>query len=70
MTVKRSSSLSPLSGSFPPDRAKIVRIASTKALDTTLCSEPYLSELSRRPELRQIGASQPLAFDSVGQLID
>ncbi len=59
-------------GSFPAgtDRARVVRIANTKAIHTVRVSEAFLPEIAGRAEFSIHGETTPMAFDSDGHFID
>ncbi len=49
-----------------PGRAGILRIASTKTLDTFMASEPLVEELLASGGVDQVGDLEPIAFDDEG----
>lgn len=52
-----------------PQRARIVLVRNTLALDLLWVSEPLLSSIDATPTLKQIGSARPLGFDTNGNLI-
>jgi hypothetical protein len=56
-------------GLTPPERARVVRIRSTLALDEIEVSEAYLPDVAKRGDLTQLTDPAPLPFDAAGRLI-
>jgi hypothetical protein len=56
-------------GLTPPERARVIRIRSTLLLGEIECSEAFLPEIARRPDLTIVGTGRPLEFDAAGQII-
>ena len=56
-------------GLTPPERARVIRIRSTLVLGEIECSEAFLPEIAKRPDLTVVGPGQPLGFDAAGRII-
>ncbi len=55
-------------GLTPPERSRIVRIKNTLQLDEVEVSEVYKDEILKRPDLKVLEDSRPMAFDAGGNL--
>jgi hypothetical protein len=51
-----------------PARARVIRIKNTLMLGEIECSEAFLPEIAKRPDLEVIGQGRPLGFDAAGQI--
>jgi len=56
-------------GLTAPESARVIRIRNTLALGEIECSEAFLPEIGKRPDLEVVGAARPLAFDAAGQIV-
>jgi len=56
-------------GLTTPAQARVIRIKNTLMLGEIECSEAFLPEIAKRPDLAVIGDGQPLGFDAAGQII-
>jgi hypothetical protein len=52
-----------------PARARVIRIKNTLMLGEIDCSEAFLPEIAKRPDLEVIGQGRPLGFDAAGQIL-
>jgi len=52
-----------------PERSRLIRIKNTLMLGEIECSEAFLPEISKRPDLAVVGEGRPLTFDAAGQLV-
>jgi hypothetical protein len=52
-----------------PARARVIRIKNTLMLGEIECSEAFLPEIAKRPDLEVIGQGRPLGFDAAGQIL-
>jgi len=52
-----------------PAQARVIRIRNTLMLGEIECSEVFLPEIAKRPDLTVVGEGCPLAFDDAGQII-
>jgi hypothetical protein len=52
-----------------PAQARVIRIKNTLVLGEIECSETFLPEIARRPDLAIVGEAHPLAFDVAGQIV-
>jgi hypothetical protein len=56
-------------GLTAPAAARLIRIANTLVLGEIECSEAYLPEIARRPDLAVVGEGAPLGFDAAGAIV-
>ena len=56
-------------GLTTPAAARVIRIKNTLMLAEIECSEAFLPEIAKRPDLAVVGEGQPLGFDPAGQII-
>jgi hypothetical protein len=56
-------------GLTAPESARVIRIRNTLMLGEIECSEAFLPEIGKRPDLDVVRAVQPLAFDATGQIV-
>ncbi len=56
-------------GLTTPEQARVIRIKNTLMLGEIECSEAFLPEIAKRPDLAVIGEGRPLTFDAAGQLV-
>ena len=56
-------------GLTTPARARVIRIKNTLMLGEIECSEAFLPEIVKRPDLEVIGQGRPLGFDAAGQIV-
>jgi len=52
-----------------PAQARVIRIENTLMLGEIECSEAFLPEIAKRPDLAVVGDGHPLAFDAAGQIV-
>jgi hypothetical protein len=55
-------------GLTKPAQARVIRIKNTLMLGEIECSEAFLPEIARRPDLAVVGEARPLEFDAAGQI--
>jgi hypothetical protein len=51
------------------EEARVIRITNTLLLGEIECSEAFVSEIAKRPELEVVGPARPLSFDAAGQIL-
>jgi len=56
-------------GLTPPEQARVIRVKSTLMLGEIECSEAFLPEIAKRPDLEVIGEPRP-AYHALKQLLD
>jgi hypothetical protein len=56
-------------GLTKPAGARVIRIKNTLMLGEIECSEAFLPEIAKRPDLAVVGEARPLGFDASGQII-
>ncbi len=56
-------------GLVTPEAARVMRIRNTLRLGEIECSEAYLPEIARRPDLTVLAEARPLPFDAAGQIV-
>src|SRR5881296_853327 len=56
-------------GLTTPAQARVIRIKNTLMLGEIECSEAFLPEIAKRPDLAVIGDGRHLAFDAAGQIV-
>jgi hypothetical protein len=56
-------------GLTKPAGARVIRIKNTLMLGEIECSEAFLPEIAKRPDLAVVGEGRPLGFDASGQII-
>jgi hypothetical protein len=49
--------------------ARVIRITNTLLLGEIECSEAFVPEIAKRPELEMVGSARPLPFDAAGQIL-
>jgi hypothetical protein len=55
-------------GLIAPERARVIRIKNTLVLGEIECSEAFLPEIGKRPDLEVVGEARPLGFDAGGRI--
>ena len=55
-------------GLIPPERARVIRIKNTLMLGEIECSEAFLPDIGKRPDLTVVGEARPLGFDAGGRI--
>jgi hypothetical protein len=55
-------------GLIAPERARVIRIKNTLVLGEIECSEAFLPEIGKRPDLQVVGEARPLGFDAGGRI--
>src|SRR5712692_1991584 len=56
-------------GLAKPERSRLIRIKNTLMLGEIECSEAFMPEIAKRPDLAVVGEGRPLTFDAAGQLV-
>jgi hypothetical protein len=56
-------------GLVKPEQARVIRIKNTLMIGEIECSEAYLPEIQKRPDLEIVGEARPLGFDAAGQIV-
>ncbi|HTY76964.1 MAG TPA: [Fe-S]-binding protein [Candidatus Bathyarchaeia archaeon] len=56
-------------GLTEPERARVIRIKNTLMIAEIECSEAFLPDIQKRPDLEIVGEARPLPFDAAGQLV-
>ena len=56
-------------GLTTPAQARVIRIKNTLRLGEIECSEAFLAEIAKRPDLAVVGDGRHLAFDAAGQIV-
>ena len=56
-------------GLTTPEQARVIRIKNTLMIGEIECSEAYLPDIRKRPDLEIVGEARPLPFDAAGQII-
>ena len=56
-------------GLTTPAQARVIRIKNTLMLGEIECSEAFLPEIAKRPDLAVVGDGRHLAFDAAGQIV-
>ena len=56
-------------GLTEPERARVIRIKNTLMIGEIECSEAFLPDIQKRPDLEIVGEARPLPFDAAGQLV-
>src|SRR6266446_9167240 len=56
-------------GLTTPERARVIRIKNTLMVGELECSEAYLPDIKKRPDLEIVGEARPLPFDAAGQIV-
>src|SRR5262247_1124935 len=52
-----------------PEKARIIRIKNTLMIGEIECSEAFLPDIRKRPDLDIVGEARPLPFDAAGQIV-
>jgi hypothetical protein len=52
-----------------PEQARVIRIKNTLMIGEIECSEAYLPDIQKRPDLEVVGEGRPLGFDAAGQIV-
>ena len=55
-------------GLTAPERARVIRIKNTLVLGEIECSEAFLPDIGKRPDLEVVGEARPLGFDASGRI--
>ena len=55
-------------GLTAPERARVIRIKNTLVLGEIECSEAFLPDIAKRPDLEVVGEARPLGFDAGGRI--
>jgi hypothetical protein len=56
-------------GSIEPEQARVIRIRNTLMLSEIECSEAFLPEIEKSPNLEILGEARPFGFDAAGRII-
>jgi len=56
-------------GLTEPEQARVIRIKNTLMIAEIECSEAFLPDIQKRPDLEIVGEARPLPFDAAGQLV-
>src|SRR5213593_1302786 len=56
-------------GLTKPEQARVIRIKNTLMIGEIECSEAFLPDIQKRPDLEIIGEARPLPFDAAGQIV-
>jgi len=56
-------------GLTKPEQARVIRIKNTLMIGEIECSEAYLPDIQKRPDLEVVGEARPLGFDAAGQIV-
>jgi hypothetical protein len=56
-------------GLVKPEQARVIRIKNTLMIGEIECSEAYLPDITKRPDLEVVGEARPLGFDAAGQIV-
>jgi hypothetical protein len=56
-------------GLTTPEQARLIRIKNTLMLGEIECSEAFLPEIRKSPDLEIVGEARPLGFDPAGRII-
>src|SRR5881296_1227961 len=56
-------------GLTKPEQARVIRIKNTLMIGEIECSEAFLPDIQKRPDLEIIGEARPLPFDAAGQVV-
>jgi len=56
-------------GLTKPEQARVIRIKNTLMIGELECSEAFLPDIQKRPDLEIVGEAQPLPFDAAGQIV-
>ena len=56
-------------GLTTPAQARVIRIKNTLRLGEIECSEAFLAEIAKRPDLAVVGDGRHLPFDAAGQIV-
>jgi hypothetical protein len=56
-------------GLTKPAQARVIRIKNTLMLGEIECSEAFLPEIAKRPDLAVVGSGGPLGFDAAGRIV-
>ena len=51
------------------EQARIIRIKNTLMIGEIECSEAFLPDIQKRPDLEIVGEARPLPFDAAGQIV-
>jgi len=52
-----------------PEQARVIRIKNTLMIGEIECSEAYLPDITKRPDLEVVGEARPLGFDAAGGIV-
>ena len=52
-----------------PEQARVIRIKNTLMIGEIECSEAFLPDIQKRPDLEIVGEARPLPFDAAGQIV-
>ena len=55
-------------GLTAPEHARVIRIKNTLVLGEIECSEAFLPDIGKRPDLEVVGEARPLGFDASGRI--
>ena len=55
-------------GLTAPEQARVIRIKNTLVLGEIECSEAFLPDIAKRPDLEVVGEARPLGFDAGGRI--
>lgn len=56
-------------GLTAPEQARVIRIRNTLMLGEIECSEAFLPDIEKSPDLEIVGEARPLAFDAAGRIV-
>ena len=56
-------------GLTKPEQARVIRIKNTLMIGEIECSEAYLADIKKRPDLEILGEASPLGFDAAGRIV-
>jgi hypothetical protein len=56
-------------GLTEPEQARVIRIKNTLLLEEIECSEAFLPEIRKSPNLEILGEARPLGFDAAGRIV-
>jgi hypothetical protein len=56
-------------GLTKPEQARVIRIKNTLMIGEIECSEAYLPDIRKRPDLEVVGEARPLGFDAAGRIV-
>jgi hypothetical protein len=55
-------------GLTAPEQARVIRIKNTLVRGEIECSEAFLPDIAKRPDLEVVGEARPLGFDAGGRI--